>query len=70
VLVALIFVGFHLFAAMQFFAGPFLGALGWVQITVASVAAAAAMGWFLLWRHPLLRRELREISMGDVPPAA
>jgi hypothetical protein len=65
VLVALIFIGFHLFAAVQLFAGPYLGALGWVQITAASVAAAAAMGWFLLARHPLLRRELHEITMGD-----
>jgi hypothetical protein len=70
VLVALIFVGFHLFAAVQLFAGPLLGALGWVQITAASVAAAAAMGWFLLEQHPLLRRELREIAMGEVPPSA
>jgi hypothetical protein len=69
-LVALIFVGFHLFAAVQFFAAPFLGALGWVQITVASVAAAATMGWFLLAQHPVLRRELRQISMGEVPPSA
>ena len=69
-LVALIFVGFHLFAAVQLFAAPFLGALGWVQITAASVAAAAAMGWFLLEQHPLLRQELHDIRMGEVPPSA
>lgn len=67
ILVALIFVGFHLFAAIQLFAGPIMGELGWLQIAVASVAAAAAMGWFLLERHPALRRELREIPMGEVP---
>jgi hypothetical protein len=70
ILVALIFVAFHLFAAVQLFAAPFMGVLGWVEITVASVAAAAAMGGFLLQQHPALRRELREIKMGDVPPAA
>lgn len=70
VLVALIFVAFHLFAAIQFFAAPFLGALGWVQVTAASVAAAAAMGWFLLAQHPVLRRELHDIAMGEVPPGA
>jgi hypothetical protein len=70
VLVALIFVGFHLFAAIQLFAAPLMGALGWLQITAASVAAAAAMGWFLLERHPMLRRELHDFTMGDVPPTA
>lgn len=68
-LVVLIFVGFHLFAAVQLFATPLLGGLGWVQITVASALAAAAMGWYLLRLHPLLRRELRELPMGEVPPA-
>jgi hypothetical protein len=70
VLVALIFVGFHLFAAMQLFSARLLGSLGWVQITAASVAAAAAMGWFFLGTHPLLRRELHDVAMGEVPPAA
>lgn len=70
VLVALIFVGFHLFAAVALFAMPLLGALGWVQIVVASVAAATAMGWYLLRIHPALRAELRELPMGDAPPGA
>lgn len=68
VLVALIFVGFHLFAAVQLFATPLMGALGWIQITAASVAAAGAMAWYLLGIHPQLRRELRDIAMGEVPP--
>lgn len=68
VLVALIFVGFHLFVAVVLFAMPLLGALGWVQLAVASAAAAIAMGWYLLRIHPLLRAELRDIPMGQVPP--
>jgi hypothetical protein len=70
VLVALIFVGFHLFVAVALFAMPLMGALGWVQLAVASAAAAIAMGWYLLRIHPLLRRELRDLPMGDVPPEA
>jgi hypothetical protein len=70
VLVALIFVGFHLLAAVMLFAMPLLGALGWVQIVVASAAAAIAMGVYLLRVHPLLLAELRDLPMGDVPPDA
>jgi hypothetical protein len=69
VLMALIFVGFHLFAAVVLFAAPFMGSLGWVQILVASVAAAITMGWYMLRLHPFLRRELKEIQMGEVPQA-
>jgi hypothetical protein len=68
--VALIFVGFHLLAAVMLFAMPLLGALGWVQIVVASAAAAIAMGVYLLRVHPLLLAELRDLPMGDVPPGA
>jgi len=67
VLVALLFVGFHLFAAVALFGTPLLGSGAWVGIAVASVAAALGMGAFLLRLHPLLRRELRELVMGDVP---
>ena len=69
VLMALIFVGFHLFAAVVLFASPLMGSLGWVPILVASVAAAITMGWYMLRLHPFLRRELKEIQMGEVPPA-
>jgi hypothetical protein len=68
VLVALIFVGFHLFAVVALFAMPLMTALGWVQLAVASAAAAIAMGWFLLRIHPRLRAALRELPMGEVPP--
>lgn len=65
VLVALIFIGFHLFAAVALFAGTLLGTLGWFQILLASVLAAVGMAWYLLRLHPFLRRELREIAMGE-----
>jgi predicted tellurium resistance membrane protein TerC len=68
VLVALIFVGFHLFAAVLLFAMPLLGALGWVPLAISSAAAAVAMGWYLLRIHPALRAELKNIPMGTVPP--
>lgn len=68
VLVALIFVGFHLFAVVALFAMPLMSAAGWVQLVLASAAAAIAMGWFLLRIHPRLRAALREIPMGEVPP--
>ena len=67
VLVGLLFVGFHLFAAVVLFATPLLGSLSWVPIAFASAAAAAAMAGYLIRLHPFLRRELREIAMGDVP---
>ena len=68
VLFALLFVGFHLFAAILLFAAPLLGALGWIPLAIASVAAAVAMGWYLLRLHPFLRQALKDIQMGDVPP--
>jgi hypothetical protein len=69
VLMALLFVGVHLFAAMYFFASPLMGSGAWFPIAVASVAAAVAMGWYLLWIHPALRHQLRDLPMGDVPGA-
>jgi hypothetical protein len=45
------------------------GLLVWWHIGIASLAAAIGMGWYLLASHPFLRRELREVPMGDVPPA-
>jgi hypothetical protein len=67
-LVALIFVAFHVFGALLLFAEPLLGDGAWVIVSLAGIAAAVTMGWYLLRTHPLLRRELREIPMGDVPP--
>lgn len=68
VLVALIFVGFHLFGAVVLFASPLMGSLAWIPIGLASAAAAVAMGWYLVRLHPFLREELRQVAMGDVPP--
>jgi hypothetical protein len=65
VLVLLLFVAFHVYAALLFFAQPLLGSAGWWKLGAGSVAAAIAMGVFLLRRHELLRRELREIPMGE-----
>lgn len=65
ILVLLVFIAFHLYAAMLLFAQPLLGGAGWWKLGLGSLAAAIAMGAFLLWDHPLLRRELREIPMGD-----
>jgi hypothetical protein len=67
VLVAMIFVAFHVFAALGLFAQPLLGAAGWWQIGAGTVAAALLMGWYLWRRHPLLRREVREFPMGEAP---
>ncbi|UCD23005.1 MAG: hypothetical protein JSW51_08005 [Gemmatimonadota bacterium] len=67
ILVALVFVAFHLFAALLLFAGPLLGGSAWIVVLVGGMAAAVAMGWYLLKTHPLLQKELREIPMGEVP---
>ena len=67
VLVALIFVGFHLFGAVYFFASPLMGSGAWLPIALASVAAAFTMGGYLLWLHPALRNQLTRIPMGEVP---
>lgn len=67
VLVLLVFVAFHLYAALLLFAQPLLGTTGWWKLGLGSLAAAVMMGGFLLRRHGLLRRELRELPMGDAP---
>lgn len=67
VLVALVFIGFHLFGAAYFFASPLLGPGSWLPIGLAGVAAAITMGGYLLWLHPALREQLRHIPMGEVP---
>jgi hypothetical protein len=67
VLVALVFVGFHLFGAAYFFASPLMGPASWLPIGLAGVAAAVTMGGYLLWLHPALRDQLKHIPMGEVP---
>lgn len=67
VLVVLIFVAFHIFAALVLFAEPLLGESAWLTVGVAGVAAAMLMGWYLLKTHPLLQAELERTPMGAVP---
>lgn len=67
-LVLLVVIAGHVYAALLLFAEPLLGVSAWWELALPSVAAAVTMGWYLLRMHPLLRRELREIPMGDVPP--
>jgi hypothetical protein len=69
ILVILLAVAFHVFAALLFFAAPLLGGSAWVIVAVGTIAAAVLMGWYLYRLHPLLARELKEIPMGDVPSA-
>lgn len=68
VLVLLVFVAFHVYAALRLFAEPLLGTSGWWEVGLGSLAAAAAMAVYLAFAHPFLRRELHDIPMGDVPP--
>jgi len=65
VLVMLVFVAFHVYAGLLLFAQPLLGTAGWWKLGLGSLAAAVTMGGFLLRRHGLLRREMRELPMGD-----
>jgi hypothetical protein len=67
VLVLLVFVAFHVFGALGLFALPLLRGDTWWQVGIGSVLAALMMGWYLFTAHPFLRRELREIPMGETP---
>lgn len=69
IIVLLLLVAAHAAVALVFFARPLVGAAGLWPLAGASAAAAGAMGVFLWRAHPFLRRELREIPMGQVPPA-
>jgi hypothetical protein len=64
ILFVLIFVAAHIYAALLVFGQPLITGAWW-QIGFVSLAAALAMGWYLLSQHPLLKRELRELPMGD-----
>lgn len=70
ILVVLLVVAAHAYAAMLFFALPLMGAEAWWQLGIPASAAAGAMGAFLWHEHPALRRLLREVPMGDVPRSA
>jgi hypothetical protein len=65
ILVLLVFVAAHIYAALLLFAQPLLAGSGWWQIGVVSLAAAVAMGWYLVRQHPVLKRGLRETPLGD-----
>ncbi|MBE0592481.1 MAG: hypothetical protein IH616_08785 [Gemmatimonadales bacterium] len=64
-LFVLVFVGGHVYAGLLIFAEPLLRGSAWLVIAVASVASAAAMGWYLLRLHPLLRSGLAHIPLGE-----
>lgn len=70
VLVTLIFIAFHVYVALAFFAQPLLGAEAWWHIGVGSLAAAGLMGWYLWRRYPLIKREMELLPMGETayPP--
>lgn len=64
ILFVLVFVAGHVYAGLLLFAQPILPGAAW-QVAAASLLAALLMGWYLLRLHPLLRRELKTIPMGD-----
>ena len=51
-------VGFYAFVAVLSQVTP-LGQLAWWQVMIGNLIAAAAMGFFLLRRHPVLREQFR-----------
>jgi hypothetical protein len=67
ILFPLILVAAHLFLALSMFAQPLLGAAGPWQLGASSLTAAVLMGWYLWRGHPVLRRQLRDTPLGDVP---
>lgn len=70
VLVALIFVAFHVYVFLALVAQPLLGGETWWHIGAATLAAAVLMGWYLLHRYPLIKREMELLPMGETtfPP--
>lgn len=64
ILFVLLFVAAHVYAALLVFAQPLVAGVWW-QVGLVSVAAAVVMGWYLVTQHPLLRRGLAELPMGD-----
>ena len=67
VLVLLVVVAFHVYGAVLLAAQPLFGSGAWWRMGVPSLAAALLMGWYLLRLHPLLRRQMQELPMGDAP---
>lgn len=52
----LMFISFHLVAAVQFLAAPMRSVMPEAVIWTAGAAGSIAMGWYLLHTHPLIRR--------------
>lgn len=67
IFVALVFVAAHMFLALLVFAQPLLGVAGAWQIALGSAAAAVTMAWYVWHSHPILRHDLRDFPLGDVP---
>jgi hypothetical protein len=65
VLFVLLFVAGHLYAALLIFAQPLLTGAVWLQVGFVSLAAAVAMGWYLLALHPALKGDLMTNPIGD-----
>jgi hypothetical protein len=65
VLFLLLFVAGHLYVALLIFAQHLLTGAVWLQVGFVSVAAAVAMGWYLLAVYPVLRADLTSIPLGD-----
>ncbi|UCF40232.1 MAG: hypothetical protein JSW43_10905 [Gemmatimonadota bacterium] len=65
ILFVLIFVAAHIYAALLLFAQPLLAGSAWWQVGVVSLAAALAMGWYLMRQHPALKRQLTDVPLGD-----
>lgn len=51
--------------AVFLFASPVFGGAWW-QLVVASLLAAVLMSWYLLARHPYLRRQLGDIMKSQL----
>jgi len=65
VLFVLIFVAAHVYAALLLFSRSLLSGRAGLEIGFVSLAAAAAMGWYLLGLHPMLRQEMKSVPMGE-----
>lgn len=65
VLVALIFIAFHVYAFLALISMPLLGGEAWWHVGAGTLAAAILMGWYLWRRYPLIKRELELLPMGE-----
>lgn len=70
VLMALVFIAFHVYVFLALMAQPLLGGEAWWHIGVGSLSAAILMGWYLWRRYPLIKREMELLPMGETayPP--